>query len=488
DGAYVVVLRESEARNFGVQSGDTVELRWRRRKLNARAYFTSSKVHPGEVGLYRDIWEKFNIRTGDILQLRVLSRPESIKAIISKLLGHTLSYAEMRSIIRDIVDRRLTRSEISYFVASSFARHYSDAELYYLTKAMAETGQRLSLPGVVVDKHSVGGLSGNRTSMVMVPIIAASGLIMPKTSSRAVTSPAGTADTMEVLAPVEHPLSSIKKFIRQNKCCLVWGGSVDLAPADDRIIRASQPLGVEPLNKMIVSIMSKKVAAGIKYLVIDLPVGPKMKIPNMKIAWEVERKFLAISKRFGIKTKVLISEAKEPVGRGIGPALEARDVLRVLQGHELRPVDLEKKSVRLAGELLELAGKARRGSGQAMAQKILDSGEAWKRMKKLIALQGGDAEIRADEVVLGAIKKRFFAKRNGIVKRIDDTAIDEIARMLGAPNEKLAGIHLHKRLGNAVRKDDPIFTLYAQSRDRMKLAEKALLKTNIFTVYSTRHG
>ncbi len=484
DGPYVAVLRDDEAERFGVHSGDDLEVRWGQNKVIAEADFTSSKVRSGEIGLFREIWEDYKLKKGEILEIKVLSRPRSIKAIIKKLLGKSLSYREIYSIIKDIVNRRLGRSEISYFVASSFARHYSNEELYYLTKAMAETGAELKFSGKVVDKHSVGGLAGNRTSMIVVPIVAATGLIIPKTSSRAVTSPAGTADTMEVLSPVSHSVEKIKFFVKKNNCCLIWGGGLNVAPADDRIIRASHPLGIEPYNKMIVSIMAKKVAMGIKYLVIDMPVGPTTKIPNMKLAWDIERKFLYLGKRFGMKIKVIMTEAREPIGRGVGPALEARDALRVLQRHPLRPIDLEKKSIKLAGELLELCGRAKAGKGKDRALNILESGQAWKKMKKIIKLQGGNSKINSEQLTTGAYKQRFYSKKKGFVCAVNDKSIDELARLLGAPSEKLAGIHMHLRIGDKVNKGDPTFTFYAQGRERMSLARQALSKTKILTIKS----
>ncbi|MFA6197572.1 MAG: thymidine phosphorylase [Patescibacteria group bacterium] len=478
----VAVFRKSEATNFGIHSGDNVEIKIGLKKVIAEADLTEHRVRPGEIGLFRSIWEEYPIKNRQIVQVSVLSRPASIQAIIKKLLGKKLNERELRSIIDDIVSMRLGRGEISYFVASGFARHYSDEELYYLTKAMAETGEQLRLKGKIVDKHSVGGLAGNRTSMVAIPIISSLGIIIPKTSSRAVTSPAGTADTMEVLAPVAFTMKKVREFLRRNKGCLVWGGELNMAPADDHIIRASHPLGIEPYDKMIVSIMSKKVAMGIKYLIIDMPVGPTAKIPNLKIAWEIERKFVYLGKRFGMKVQVKMTEAREPIGRGVGPALEARDVLRVLQRHPLRPLDLEEKSTMLAGELMELCGYCRVGQGQAIATKVLESGQAWKQMQKIIKAQGGQPNIKADELTLGAIKKRYYAPRGGMIYRVDNHAIDDIARILGAPNEKLAGIHVHQQLGTKLKIGDPTFTLYAQSRQRMELAEAALKKLPIFQI------
>jgi len=335
---------------------------------------------------------------------------------------------------------------------------------------------------IIVDKHSVGGLAGNRTTMIAIPIIAAFGLYIPKTSSRAITSPAGTADTMEVLAPVSFSMRKIKEMVLKNKSCLIWGGGLSIAPADDLIIKVTRPLSLEPYDKMIVSIMAKKVAMGVKYLVIDMPVGPKTKIKTLKIANEIENKFLHLGKRFDIKIEVVKIPAKEPVGKGIGPALEARDVLRVLQRKHKRPLDLENKTLILAGKLLELAGQVQRGKGKAAATEILESGKAWKKMQAIIKSQGGNPNIDANSVTLGGEYFRVSSQKTGRVTAVDNRALDEIARTLGAPVEKMAGIYLHRRIGQRVKKGDKLFTFYAQNKDRIELAKKAIEKIEIYSI------
>jgi AMP phosphorylase len=359
---------------------------------------------------------------------------------------------------------------------------YTDDELYYLTKAMAETGDTMTFPGVVVDKHSVGGLAGNRTTMVVIPIIASLGIKIPKTSSRAITSPAGTADTMEVLAPVSHSVEAIKKIVKQTNGCLVWGGGLSLAPADDKILKVSYPLSLEPYSKMIVSIMAKKVATGVTHLIIDMPVGPTTKIPDMETAHMLEQKFVMIGKRFGIKVKVSIIKTSDPVGLGVGPALEARDVLRVLQRKKDHPGDLATKAVHLAGQLLELSGYCKKGQGATIAWKALDSGRAWKKMRQIIKAQGGNPNIDSEDITLGAYKKYYTAPKSGKITFTDNKGINYICRILGAPSVKLAGIYLNKEYGVRVKKGERLFTLYAESKDRLRLAEKALEKLKIFRI------
>jgi putative thymidine phosphorylase len=484
----VVVLQRGEARRFGVAAGGVVQLHWRAgnrdRHLVVTAQVTQHKVKPGQLGLFREAARATRLKTGDTVTVELISRPPSIEAITKKLKGGTLTPAEIKTIVRDIVDRRLGPIEITYFMASSFVKPYSIPELIALTRAMAETGEQLRLPGrrMVVDKHSVGGLAGNRTTMLVVPMVASLGLTIPKTSSRAITSPAGTADTMEVLAPVQFTLPEIRRLVNRTNACIIWGGGLAIAPADDLIIRVSRPLSFEPYDKMIVSILAKKVAMGVKALVIDMPVGPSAKVSDFAIAKVLASKFETVARPFGIKVKVIPTAAREPVGQGIGPVLEARDVLRVLQQRETRPRDLEAKAIRLAGELLELAGRARRGKGAALAHRTLKSQQAWKKMQEIIHAQGGNPSIDADDLPVSRVKARIVADRDGTVTSVDNHAIDHIAKTLGAPEAKTAGIYLHRRIGSVVERGQKLFTLYAPNRERLNLALAAVPHVRIFSI------
>ncbi len=482
-GKWIVVLHEKEAQAYGIRMGDKLRLEWNSKKTVVMANFTRTKVNHGEIGLFAEIWQHYKIKRGETIKLSLVERPNSIEAIKKKILGKTLTFKEMYSIVKDIADYVLSDVEITYFVASGFARKFSRDELYYLTRAIAETGDMIKLPGPIVDKHSVGGLPGNRVTLVLVPIIASLGLKIPKTSSRAITSAAGTADTMEVLAPVTFRMDEIKEIVKKTNACLAWGGATRIAPADDRIIRVSYPLSLEPYTKMIVSVMAKKVAMGIKYLIIDLPVGPTAKVHRLSDAKKIRREMVYLAKRFGIKIKVNINEAIKPIGRGIGPALEARDVLRVLQRKENRPLDLEEKALELAGELLELVGYPKRGEGgYEIAKKVLQSGKAWKKMQEIIKAQGGNHCIDSEEIVLSNQIFKVKAKKEGQIVGFDNRFLVEICRTLGAPSCKIAGIYLNKVMGDRVKKGEVIFTMYAESGDRLALAKKALEKKEVLKV------
>jgi len=477
-------MNEEEANNFGIQAGDKISLTWRGSKtINVEVNLSDKKIRPGTIGLYEDIWKHHPIELNEIMEVHILSRPDSILAIRKKLLGNQLNYQEIFSIMKDITENRLSSVGITYFVAASFFYPYTDDELYFMAKAIAENGEILKFgKGIVADKHSVGGVAGNRTTMVAIPIIASLGIKIPKTSSRAITSPAGTADTMEVLAPVSFSAEEMKEIVNKTNACLVWGGGFNLAPADDKILKVTYPLSLEPYDKMIVSIMAKKIATSVSHLVIDMPVGKSTKIPNLKDARNIKRKFEVIAKKYGIKIKVIITENSDPIGRGIGPALEARDVLRVLQQKDNRPLDLESKSVMMAGQLLELCGKAKKGQGQTIALAQLKNGQAWKKMSEIIKAQGGQSEINSEDVTIGAIKYYINSDKEGVIKLVNNKRINDLCRILGAPADKLGGVYLNKELDETVKKGERLFTLYARNEARMSLARAAISKLKIFEI------
>lgn len=481
--ARVVVLRGHDAAAFGINPGDRLEVKHRGKTYSVIADITHHSINHGEVGVFEEVWRLMKAKNGEPLTITVVSRPASVAAISKKLLGQQLNENELHSIIQDIVDHKLSPIETTYFVASGYVKPYSKQELVWMVKAMASTGDMFSWgKKKVVDKHSVGGLAGNRTTMVAIPIIASLGLTIPKTSSRAITSPAGTADTMEVLAPVSLTSEQVKRVVHKTGGCLIWGGGLSIAPADDIIIRVSRPLSLEPYDKMIVSILAKKVAMGVQYLIIDLPYGQDTKIPDLKTAKEIERRFLEVGAAFKMKIKVKFDQARQPIGQGIGPALEARDVLRVLQQKANRPRDLENKAIGLAADLLELSGSCRIGRGRAIATRALQSGQAWKKMQQIISAQGGNADIDADSVALGAKTFRLLADRSGKISSIHNRAVDEIARTLGAPDQKLGGIYLHKKIGQRVAKNEKLLTLYSYSAERIILARKALQLRRLVTI------
>jgi putative thymidine phosphorylase len=410
----------------------------------------------------------------------------AIDAIKKKLVGKSLSYNEIFAIMDEIAHERLGPVLTTYFAAAGFKEGFNDEELYHLTRAMVATGPQLHFTGIVADKHSTGGVAGTRTTMILVPIIAAAGFQIPKTSSRAITSPSGTADTMEVVAPVTFTPRQIEGLVAHAGGCIVWGGHLGLAPADDIIIQIEEPLAFESFDKIIVSIMAKKVASGANHLVLDIPVGPTMKIQHFKDAEVIGRKFTYLAKKFNMKVVIDSSEIRENAGRGVGPVLEARDVFQALEQHKDRPLALEAKAIRLAGKLLNLCFADTPGKknliGEDVAREVLTSGKALAKMREIIKAQGGDPSVTSDTLHPGRFMHEVKAVRRGHIHAIDNNQITVICRILGCPTDKKAGMYLNRKLEGTVDKNDILCTLYCSDKWRLTEAVQTIKNIPVYTI------
>jgi putative thymidine phosphorylase len=409
----------------------------------------------------------------------------AIEAIQKKLTGKRLTYKEIYAIMDEISHQKLGNILTTYFAASGYSKGFSNEEMYFLTKAMIETGEKLHFHGIVADKHSIGGVPGTRTTMIVVPIVAAAGFIIPKSSSRAITTAGGTADDMEVLAPVTFNKDEIYSIVKKTGACIVWGGSVDIAPADDELIKVEEPLLLESYDKILVSIMAKKVAFGSNHIVIDLPYGRYVKVHHLSEAETLQEKFKYLAKKFDVKIYIHIHKTDEPAGRGLGPLLEAREVLKVLEQQQERPFDLEKRSLFLAGTLLDLCLKDSAktfqdqilkefGTPYLWAAYILSSGHALKKMKEIIKAQGGNPDISSADLKPGKFSQDIFSLRHGIINKINSKNASIIAKILGAPIQKKSGIYLFKKIGEKVEKGERLFTLYSESKYHLKEAEESI--------------
>jgi len=411
-------------------------------------------------------------------------KAEALDAIQKKLLGKSLNYKEIFSIMDEIAHKRLGDVLTTYFAASGYSKGFSDEELYFLTKAMVETGDRLTFSGIIADKHSIGGVPGTRTTMIVVPIIAAAGFTIPKNSSRAITTPGGTADDMEVLAPVTFSKEKIYQIVKKANACIVWGGGVDIAPADDVLIKVEEPLMFESFDKILVSIMAKKIAFGSTHVVIDLPYGKHVKVHNENDAHVLKEKFEMLAKRFGVKIRIRIHKTLEPAGRGVGPLLEAKEVLKVLEQTPDRPIDLEQRSLALASELIDLCLEddsekkdkvlKEYGTPDKYVLSLLKSKLAHKKMQEIIHAQGGNPAVTSHNLHPGEKKHEEYAIRKETIQHINSKNISIIAKILGCPNDKKAGIYLSKKIGEKTEKGDTLFTLYTTSSHHLKEAKDSL--------------
>ena len=444
----------------------------------------ASIVGCNELGVSEDAFARLEVADGHPASVSQAEPPESIPALFRKINGERLSREDFRAIVRDIAELRYSKIELTAFVVASNRSELDREEVYFLSEAMVASGRRLDWhEPLVVDKHCIGGIPGNRTSMLVVPIVAAYGLVFPKTSSRAITSPAGTADTMEVMANVELPFNQLTEIVREHKGCLAWGGTADLSPADDVLISVERPLNIDSPGQMVASILSKKIAAGATHLVLDIPIGPTAKVRSMPEAQRLRRLFEYVAQRMHLSLDVVITDGRQPVGRGVGPVLEARDVMQVLENDPQAPDDLRQKSLRLAGRIIECSPDVRGGDGFKIARDILDSGRALAHMRAIIAAQG-TRNFDHHQPPLGALTLDVRAAEAGVVTGIDNLQIAQIARLAGAPKVKGAGVDLTRKLGEPVAVGDVLYRIYANYPADLEFARQASARFHGYSIGS----
>ncbi len=383
----------------------------------------------------------------------------SLAYVRERIFDDGLTDAQIRSVISDIVRGAYSDIHLTAFVTATAAKPLATREVISMTRAMIDTGERIGW-GVtpVADKHCVGGLPANRTTPIVVSIVAANGLLIPKTSSRAITSPAGTADTMETLTRVDLDRDELRHVIQKEGGCFIWGDAVDFSPADTAIIRVERALNFDSAGSMVASVLSKKIAAGATHVVIDIPVGPTAKVRNRAQARELADLFKTVALTFGLKLRIEVTDGSQPMGRGIGPALEARDVRDVLERNPNAPQDLRTKSITLAGAVLELTGKVPEGEGPARAAETLDSGKAWNKFLAICMAQGG-----VFEPPIAKYQRPVNATRSGRVAAIDNQRLARVAKLAGAPDDKAAGLDLHVKIGDTVQQGTPLYTLHTET-------------------------
>lgn len=419
-----------------------------------------------EIGVSESVWSALQLVEGQALALRHPTPGHAFAHVRAKTFGAQLKAAEMQSIIDEIVDGQFSEVEIACFVAACSGRRLQQDEVVALTRAMVAAGRRMQWPQkIVLDKHCVGGLPGNRTTPIVVSILAALGLTIPKTSSRAITSPAGTADTMETLAPVDLDGAQMRAVVEQEGGCIIWGGAINLSPADDILIRVERKLGMDSDGQMVASMLSKKIAAGSTHVLIDIPVGPSAKVRTVEAARYLSNLLEYVGTALGIVVRCVQSDGSGPVGVGIGPALEAFDVLAVLQNAADAPQDLRRRALFLAGQLLEMGGKAEPGQGLALAASCLDSGAAWRKMQAICAAQGGMRTPPKAEFT-----RPLLTSRGGRVKIVDNLALAQIAKLAGAPQAAAAGLQFLATPGKVLQAGEPWLIVHAESAGQLDYA------------------
>jgi AMP phosphorylase len=469
-----VLLNEADAAELGAHPLDRVHLEHAGETTVGIVELTDQLVPPGVVGTTR----RLDAVSGPV-DVSLAPTPASVRYIRKKLDDVELERHEFEHIVDDVTEDRLADVELGAYVAGVYTNGLSLQETLHLTEQMTAAGEVISWDREpVADKHSIGGVPGNRVTPIVVPLVASAGLTIPKTSSRAVTSAAGTADTMEVFCDVSFSRSGVERIVEEAGACIVWGGAVNLSPVDDKIIRAETPLSLDPPGQLIASVLSKKKSAGSTHVVVDIPYGEGAKMESLAEAREFAVDVRRVGEHIGLAVECAITLGSQPIGRGVGPALEARDVLETLDG--AGPADLRLKSIRLADVLFECCDV------DADATDLLDSGAARARFGRIVAAQGGDPDVSPGDIAVGTHTRVLHADRGGVVTHVDNRLVNEVARRAGAPRDHGAGVDLHCRVGDAVEAGEPLCTVHAEVAAKLDDASALVDRSEVVRVRGAR--
>ena len=465
--SYAAILDVQDALTIGIKEHDRVRVAGPKGEMAVVAIITEDAVDPGTVLLSPQLMKRIGGSAGVTVEVQYSPSPESVRSIRRKMDGEVLDAVEISNVVNDIYAGALSDIEVSAWLTSLYINGMNLDEIAAFANAMVDTGDRIEFGrSPVFDFHSMGGVPGNKITPIVVSICAAAGLMIPKTSSRAISSACGTSDFVELFCPVEVNADRLREIGETVGGAFVWGGSMNLAPVDDMVIKIEHPLGINPRAQMLASILGKKLAIGTNYLLIDIPTGAGTKVPTLEVAKAYSRDFMALGEKLGMHVECAITYADQPVGHTVGPALEARECLRVLEGSEV-PNSVVEKACECAGIILEMGGIP---DGHARAHEILRSGEARRKFLEIVVAQGGRADLKSDDMPIGKFTYEIRSRRCGYVNRIINKDIVAIAKALGAPSDKGAGLELFKKRGQRVDKDEVILRLYADNEAKLKRA------------------
>jgi len=481
-GLPVVILNNETALRMGVQLTDHILIQTlgsKPRKIHVIIDTLDTLVEKNQIVVSSEVKDILNLKTNQKVDVSLSPSSHSLPFIKKKLDNKKLTKKEIELIITEISQNILTEPEIALFVSAMYTHGMTLKETFYLIEALTKSGHSLNLKGkLIADKHCVGGIPGNRTTPLVVSICACAGLIMPKTSSRAITSAAGTADVIETIARVDFTIEETRKILKKVGAMMVWGGSLSMISADSKIIQVEKSLKIDPKAQLLASIMSKKLSVGSKYILIDIPYGQSAKVSRKK-ALNLKKQFLSIGKKFKRVIRVVLTDGSQPIGNGIGPALELIDIINILNPKTQGPKDLEEKSLLLAGELLEMTHKAKKGQGKNLAKEILYSGRAFKKFKEIIKAQEGSLSKLSEKNLKMSFKHKFIIKStySGEIKKIDNKSLSILAREAGCPQDKFSGVYLHVHKQDSVKKGDPLVTIYSNTSFRLNKAKEYYHRT-----------
>jgi len=337
---------------------------------------------------------------------------EGEHAVRAKEGGDELTEPQYRTVLGEFVEGKYSEEEIGRFLVAA-SRSLTTTEAVAIAKVRAEFARKIPWnEPIVVDKHSMGGIPGSRITLIVVPIVAAHGLAMPKTSSRAITSAAGTADAMETIARVDLDIDAVQRVVSVARGCIAWNGRLNHSALDDVMNAITRPLRLDSAKWSVASILSKKLSAGVTNVIIDLPYGKYAKLKSQDEAVELSRLFGEVGRHLDLTVETCLSQGDEPIGRGVGPALEVRDVMEVLECSARAPQDLRKKALGFAARILRWAPDITSdAAANSRAESLLNSGAAKLAFERIIETQGR----RTPTLAVGSLAANIVAPRSGVV-------------------------------------------------------------------------
>ena len=471
-----VYLNTQTARRIGIEAGSIIVLYYKDIETGATVILSDTLVSDGEIGLSFNIWEEYKISSSSYIAIEPIIPTDAMNAIRKKIKGQPLTEEEIFILMKNITERKLSDIELTYFVSTFFNPGFSKKELVYLTKAMAQTGTILKthkLSPTVLDKHSIGGVPSKGVTPIITSILASMGFLVPNTSSRSITTPAGTSDMLEVIMPVTLDNQRFMSVLEKCGATLAWGGGLDLAPADDILIQIEKPLGIENIDNFVVSILAKKVATGITHQLIDIPYGKEY---NAKVTSEqvpyVRKLFKDIGHKLGINVITYERKVLGPDGNGIGPLLEIRDVLYILERNPRRPLALENLAIDMTSRLIAFVTQKNLKDIIIKVREQLESQEALKKFWEIAYAQGATVLVKSDDLTPAKYNYTLTFAKAGVIKEFNNWSIKKLMRVLGTPFIKTAGGFMHASVGDTVKKGQPFITLYAESLESLEKAKK----------------
>lgn len=481
----IALINTADAIKYGINAGDQIYLNWAGAKMGIALIVdvTTTLVQVGRIGLFEDFWKDLDLEDGTPVELEVIFDGELKRIISKKIVGGKLTNSEIDFVVKEIAEGKANPVMTAFYVGAGYSPGFDFDEILSMTDSMAKNGEIMKYEGLTLDKHSVGGVGGKGLTPILIPIIAClDNVIVPNTSSKAVTAASATADMLECIMQMSFDIETLYKFIKQENCFMVWGGGLQLAPADDKIIRIQKQLGIESYDKLVSSIMAKKIAQGVKNVLFDLPYGKYAKLKNIEEAEKVEEIFYKIAKHFEINIIIHKRPVRGIDGNAVGPNLECREFLRVFEAHADASESLLDDALLMAGELYEMSGQASLGTGKLKARDAFLSGRAEEKLRRIISMQKGDHNILSTDMKVGVVQKDIRSTKDGVLEFINTKRVFDVCRALGNPFVKEAGIYFHKKPGDEVEVGESLATMYAMTDARMGYATTVIAQGGIWDI------